>query len=313
MSNPCLEWVDATGQICRCDLVDKIFIGRSCRGVEESRRIVLKDLAVSRDHAIISLDGSHFQITDMSKNGVWVNDVRVEPGSSRDLTNGDIIKVGDTHIAVKLNCDADFCDSIEHTIAEPVEMIVTSLIADVRGFSGISQREGSREVYAFMKRVFKALTDIVHEFKGTVKDYVGDAVYAFWDHGATPHMERAVLACNSARRQLEVVDEMKRQSGFYGSFTAPEFLMGWGITTGKVTMAHYSPRAADLALFGDATNLAFRLSGMANKSLASPIVICSRTAELVGPVLSPINLGPAPVRGRSGEEYLYGFDIKTEP
>ncbi len=312
MSNPCLEWADATGHIDRRDIVDKIFIGRSCRGIEEDKRIVLKDLAVSRDHAIVSLDGSHFQITDMSKNGVWVNDVRLEPGSSRDLTNGDIIRVGDTHIAVKLNCDADLCDSMEQTMAGPVEMIVTSLVADMRGFSGISQREGSREVYAFMKRVFKALTDIVHEFKGTVKDYVGDAVYAFWDHGAAPYRERAVLACNAARRQLKVVDEMKRQSSFYGSLTTPEFLMGWGITTGKVTMAHYSPRAADLALVGDATNLAFRLSSMANKSLASPIVICSQTAKLVSPVLSPNELGPAPVRGRSGEEYLYGFDIKKE-
>lgn len=310
MPNPCLEWVDETGRVCRLDLVDKIFIGRCCRGVEESRRIVLKDLAVSRDHAIVSLDGSHFQITDMSKNGIWVNDTRVEPGSSRGLADGDRIRVGDTYIAVKLKHGADFDNSLERTIAEPVDMIVTSLVADVRGFSGISQREDSLDVYAFMKRVFEALTAIVHEYKGTVKDYVGDAVYAFWDHGAAPWREQAVLACRAAFRQFEVVNEMKRQSGFYGLLTSPEFLMGWGITTGRVTMARYSPRAADLALVGDATNLAFRLSGMANKELASPIVICEQTAELVSPVLSPIDLGASPVRGRSGRERLFGLDKK---
>lgn len=310
MPNPCLEWTDTTGQVCYVDLVDKIFIGRCCKGIEESRRIVVKDLAISRDHAIVSLDGSHLQITDMSKNGVWVNDIRIEPGSSRDLTDGDVITVGNTCIAIKLQCHADFDNSMDQTQAGPIEMVVTSLVADVRGFSGISQREGSLEVYAFMKRVFEALTDVVHEFKGTVKDYVGDAVYAFWDHGSIPRKERAVLACNAALRQLEVVDDMKRQSGFYGQLTIPELLMGWGIATGKVTMAHYSPRAADLALVGDATNLAFRLSDMANKNLASPIVICGQTAKLVDSELSPVDLGLVPVRGRSGQERVHGFGKK---
>ena len=312
MPNLRLEWTDETGKVCHLDLVDKVFIGRSCRGIEESRRIVLRDLAVSRDHAIVSLDGSHLQITDMSKNGVLVNGVRVEAGSSRDLTDGNVITVGNTHIAVKLQGEAEFGDSIEYTQAGPVEMIVTSLVADVRGFSGVSQREDSLEVYAFMKRVFEALTAIVHEYKGTVKDYVGDAVYAFWDHGSKTRSERAVLACQAALRQCEVIDDLKLQSGFNNRLPGWELLMGWGITTGRVTMAHYSPRAADLALVGDATNLAFRLSTMANKNLTTPIVICDQTARLVDSALSMVDLGAAPVRGRSGREHLFGLGDKTE-
>jgi class 3 adenylate cyclase len=313
MPIPCLEWTDETGENCRVDVVDKVFIGRGCLGIEKTRRIIVKDPAVSRDHAIISVEGSTLQITDMSKNGVWVNGVRVAPGSTYNLKDGDVITVGSRRIAVKCACLTDFDEGIESTQAGPVEMIVTSLVADVRGFSTISQKEKSSEVYAVMKDIFETLTAIVHEYKGTVKDYVGDAVYAFWDHGLVSRKEQAILACDAALRQLEVISQMKSQIGFESHPAGRGLLMGWGITTGKVTMAHYSPRVADLALVGDTTNLAFRFSGMANKVLSSPILICSETAHLVRQKLPPLDLGMVSVRGRSGQEQVYGLGEKVEP
>lgn len=311
MPTPCLEWTDETGQTYRLDLVDKVFIGRGCRGIEETRRIIVGDPSVSRDHAIVSLDGSNLQITDLSKNGVWINGVRVAPGSCQGLRDGDIITVGNTCIVVKFACITASDTTLECTQAGPVEMIVTSLVADVRGFTGISQREDSWRVYAFMKELFEILTTVVHDFKGTIKDYVGDAIYAFWDHGLSPSNEQAVLACNAAIHQLEAINRLKSRDGFDSRLAGQGLLMGWGITTGKVTMAHYSARVADLALVGDVTNLAFRLCGMASNDLKSPIVICSQTAHLVGHVLIPVDLGLVSVRGRSGNEHVYGFGKKN--
>jgi class 3 adenylate cyclase len=308
MPNPCLEWLDEAGQIHRLDVIDKVFIGRGCLGIEETKRIIVKDPAVSRDHAIVSLDRANLQITDMSKNGVWVNDVRVAPGSSQNLTDGDIVTVGNQRIAVRYSCDACFGEVMECTQAGPVEMIVTTLVADVRGFSGMSQREDSSQVFALMKDIFETLTAIVHDFKGTIKDYVGDAVYAFWDHGVAPQKQQAVLACRAALRQLHIIHQMASRFGFDNQPSDRGLLMGWGITTGKVTMAHYSSRVADLALVGDTTNLAFRLSGMANKTIDSPIVMCSETADLVRHVLPPVDLGQVEVRGRSGQEHVFGLD-----
>lgn len=134
MPNPCLEWTDETGQTCRRDLVDKVFIGRGCLGIEETKRIIVKDPAVSRDHAIVSLDGANLQITDLSKNGVWVNDVRVAPGSSRNLRNGDTITVGNTRIALTYTGLTTRDESMECTQAGPIEMIVTSLVPMSEGF-----------------------------------------------------------------------------------------------------------------------------------------------------------------------------------
>jgi adenylate cyclase len=310
MLSACLEWTDDTGQTCCLDLVDKVFIGRGCRGIEKNKRIIVRDPAVSRDHAIISMDGADLYLTDLSKNGIWINGVRMAPGSSESLSNGDIVTVGNTRIAVKFACLAAGDDSLEHTQAGPVEMVVTSLVADVRGSTGMSQRQDSGHVFAFMKEIFETLTTVVHDFKGTIKDYVGDAVYAFWDHGLSARNEQAVLACNAALHQLEAINRLEFRTGFKDPRAGQGLLMGWGITTGKVTMAHYSARAADLALVGDATNLAFRLSGMANKELKTPIAVCSQTARLVSHVLSPVDLGLVSVRGRSGNEHVFGFHKK---
>ncbi len=307
MPNSYLEWTDENGKVHHLEVVDKIFVGRSCRGIEASKRIIVKDPGVSRDHAIITKSGLYLQITDMSKNGVWVNDVRVAPGSSQGLKDGDVIRIGDTLIYVTCPGFTLFDEDMESTRSVPIEMIVTSLVADVRGFSALSQRENSSQVYGLMKDIFDMLTKIVRDFKGTIKDYVGDAVYAFWDHGFQPSKGQALLACRAALQQVQALDQMG-SSTLSGRYPDAEGLpMGWGITTGKVTMAHYSARAADLALVGDATNLAFRLSSMANKDFATPIAMCSQTADLVQDTLSLVDLGFFSIRGRTGQEHLYGI------
>ena len=91
------------------------------------------------------------------------------------------------------------------------------------------------------------------------------------------------------------------------NIAADHLQMGWGITTGTVTLSHYGSRAADLALVGDCTNLAFRLSGIANKEFSEKIVICSHTAELVRNDLSVKDLGTVTVKGRKGKEHVFAL------
>lgn len=304
--SPYLEWIDENGHKCGLEVVDKVFIGRTCTGIEKTKRIIVNDPSISRDHAIINLLDTHLQITDMSRNGVWVNDIRMDPGSLQVLSNGDVIGIGNIKIFVNCPASQPFNIDMDSTQVSLIEMTVTSLVADVRGFSGMTQKSESSEIYFLMKSIFDQLTAIVHDFKGTLKDYVGDAVYAFWDHGLTPKKDQAVLACKAALEQMSVINNKEL---FPGNSISQEVLMGWGITTGKVTMAHYSQRSTDLTLVGDCTNLAFRLSGMANKEIASPIVICSQTADLVENDISLLDLGSVTIRGRTGQEHVFGLDI----
>jgi class 3 adenylate cyclase len=311
MPKPFLEWVDDKGQTQHLEIVDKIFIGRSCKGVDPQKRILVQDAQVSRDHAVISRRAEHLKITDRSKNGIWVNGTRLAAGASSELADGDTISLGEFSLRVfnpeSVTHVTDAAILTDGTRVTPTEIMVTNVVADVREFSTFSQANASSDVYALMKEIFDTFSAIVYNFKGTIKDYAGDAVYAFWDHAAEPISKQAVLACEAAIQQTQTINEIRAK--LCGKNIAADNLqMGWGITTGKVTMSHYGSRAADLALVGDCTNLAFRLSGLANKELSEKIVICSQTAELIRNDLKIKDLGAVAIKGRTGKEHVFGLD-----
>ena len=314
MPKPYLEWIDENRQTRHLEIVDKVFIGRSCKGVDPQKRILVQDAQVSRDHAVISRRSEHLQITDRSKNGIWVNDTRLAAGASSKLVDGDTISLGEFSLRV-------FCpENVTHvtdpailtdgTRVTPTEIMVTNVVADVREFTTFSQAHASSDVYAVMKEIFDTFSAIVYNYKGTIKDYAGDAVYAFWDHAVGPISKQAVLACQAAIQQTQTINEIRSKLGGQ-NIAADNLQMGWGITTGSVTMSHYGSRAADLALVGDCTNLAFRLSGLANKELSEKIVICSQTAELIRNDLKIKDLGTVAIKGRTGKEHVFGLNLKS--
>ena len=311
MPKPFLEWVDDKGQTQHLEIVDKIFIGRSCKGVDPQKRILVQDAQVSRDHAVISRRAEHLKITDRSKNGIWVNGTRLAAGASSELADGDTIGLGEFSLRVfnpeNVTHVTDAAILTDGTRVTPTEIMVTNVVADVREFSTFSQANASSDVYALMKEIFDTFSAIVYNFKGTIKDYAGDAVYAFWDHAAEPISKQAVLACEAAIQQTQTINEIRAKLNGK-NIAADNLQMGWGITTGKVTMSHYGSRAADLALVGDCTNLAFRLSGLANKELSEKIVICSQTAELIRNDLKIKDLGAVAIKGRTGKEHVFGLN-----
>ena len=313
MPNPCLEWLDENQLICRLEVVDRVFIGRTCKGVTDSKRIIVNHPDVSRDHAEIILSGSRLQLTDRSKNGTWVHDVRVAPGSTKILGDGDVVRVGDTLIYViysqVTSFDEDDGCSIPRTRIRREQLIVTHLVADVRGFTSVSQLVESEQVYEFIKEIFDTFSIIVHDNRGTIKDYAGDAVYAFWEHGPGISQEQAELACRTAVKQAKALNQLRAKWCFTNP-AAESLMLGWGITTGEVTMSHYGSRASDMALVGDSTNLAFRLSNMAHKEFAKEIIICSATADLVQEKLVLDDLGLVSVRGRSRQEHIYAIPLE---
>lgn len=301
-----LLWLDPDGKAHHVEMTDRICIGRVCLGIEESKAIRIHNPEVSRDHAVVHCSGSGMKISDLSKNGTWVNNVRMTAGSVQQLHHGDIIRIGNQQIEVI--CPDIESDNMvdewtsEATTITAAEITVTNLVADLRGFSRYVEREKSASVYKVMREVFDRFTDIVIHYRGTVKDLAGDAVFAYWAHPEKPVPEQALLALRAAYDQGMVLNRIQKENN------AVNFLrMGWGISTGSVTMSHYGAKSADMALVGDCTNMAFRLSDMANKTFSHEIVICSKTADLIKTSVSLHNLGLTAIKGRAGKEKLYGI------
>jgi class 3 adenylate cyclase len=311
-SEACLTWQDENGTRRRLALTDRIFLGRVCRGIEREKCILVRNPMVSRDHAVVRLTHDGAEIVDLSKNGTWVNDVRMAPGAALRLKDGDRITLGG--VSFHLSCPHAAASPEEDTWSEqtsvnPTAATITNLVADIRGFSAFSQQFDSKIVYDVIKAVFSRFSSIVNAHQGTVKDYVGDAIFAFWEHPTSLSAEHALPACRAAVEQFRSLPEIHRQLRDRG-LDLPPPVLGWGVTTGQITLSHYGSRSADLALVGDCINLAFRLSSMASKTLQAPIVLCSRTADLVNPELPLQDLGNHEIRGRSGQEHLFGIQMR---
>jgi len=310
MLNPYLERIDENQQNERIEIVDRIYIGRTCKGIDPQRRILLEDSRVSRDHAEINWTAGHLQIIDTSSNGTWINDIRMAAGSSRNLSDGDTIRVGYSLFRVvypEAASDVEQDPIFEElTRVSPLEEVATTLVADVRGFSAYSQSHPSSDVYGMIKEIFNQFAKIVEEYNGTIKDFAGDAVFAFWEHRFEDAATQSFLACQAAVQQMHNFSNMR--VALTGKYADVEKLqMGWGITTGPIILSHFGLRAADLAIVGDCINLASRLSGMANKEIPESILICSHTAELVENRFAMKDLGMFPIRGRKGKEHIFAL------
>ena len=310
MSTAFLEWTDENRIDHRQPVIDKVFIGRGCKGMTQERCVLVQDAAVSRDHVVISRNGTHLEMIDLSKNGTWLNDVRMTPGALVALKDNDAIVIGSMTIRVSYagtdspgTSPAQWNDA---TTITPTLTPVTHLVADVRNFSTLAQAYDSNRAYAIMNDIIRIFSRIIHRFKGTVKDYAGDAVFAFWPHTDTSAGKPALLACQAAIEQAKAMERMRSETLERGPETS-SVRMGWGISTGNATISHYGDRSIDLAVVGDATNLAFRLSDLANKTLSADIVICKTTADFVKKMLPVKDLGLVQTKGRVGKEHVFAI------
>ncbi len=90
-------------------------------------------------------------------------------------------------------------------------VFITSLVADVRCFSAFFQQVNSTDAYTFINEIFSRFSAIVNEEQGTVKDYAGDAVFAFWEHPRVFSADHAIAACQAAIHQLRSIPEIHLQ------------------------------------------------------------------------------------------------------
>lgn len=54
-------------------------------------------IEISRHHAVIAWTGEHWTLRDISKNGVFVNQLKISPDIDRVLNLGDVITFSDLH------------------------------------------------------------------------------------------------------------------------------------------------------------------------------------------------------------------------
>ena len=145
---------------------------------------------------------------------------------------------------------------------------ITVMFSDLAGFTAYSEAHPAEEVTKLLMRYFTAMTDIIMTKGGTVVQFMGDGMMAFWgaplDDDKHPlHAVEAALAMNDAMRDF------------------PELKMRIGLNTCSAIVGNFgSAHRLAYTAMGDGVNLAARLEG-ANKAFGTRVLLAQSTAERV--------------------------------
>jgi len=136
---------------------------------------------------------------------------------------------------------------------------LTVLFSDVRDFTTVSEQLASRELKEMMNAYLTPMTEVIHDHRGTIDKYIGDAIMAFW--GAplanAQHARDAVAAALAMRERIGTLAAPFRARGW------PVLDIGIGLNTGVMNIGDMGSRFRKAyTVLGDAVNLASRLEGL---------------------------------------------------
>ncbi|MEO5706658.1 MAG: adenylate/guanylate cyclase domain-containing protein [Alteraurantiacibacter sp.] len=153
------------------------------------------------------------------------------------------------------------------------ERDMSVLMADVRGFSRISEAYSPRQVIDFLIAFLTPMSAILLARKATLDKYIGDAVLAFWN----APLDDPEHPQNAARAALEMIARLEQMNRDMATQTAVpwpgEVRIGVGINTGLCCVGNMgSAERLAYTLIGDTVNVASRLEGL-TKLYGVPIAI----------------------------------------
>jgi adenylate cyclase len=282
---------------------DRFFIGRECLGVDEHQRLLLDGPDVSREHLEIRLDPQRDRalVVDMSTNGTRLNGTRMERATSVTLRSGDRLQIGDVDLEFRSDrFRSDLPFDVRPTIRRITVTKMVMIVGDIAHFSTASQHTDSHLVLEALESLFGGLRVSLARHRGTLSNYVGDAFFATWELDQLP--DATDLAVAFALAACEQVAELAPTLPLRGPAGEP-LRMGWGAVLGDAAV---SLTGAFVTVVGDATNLAFRLAGLAGRQGRAEVLVSRAVAERVTAAFRLDEPVEVEVKGRSGPETVRG-------
>ncbi len=194
----------------------------------------------------------------------------------------------------------EMADDPERYSLEAVSREMTVLFSDVRGFTTISEGMNPRALSELMNEMLTPMTRVIHEHRGTIDKYMGDAIMAFWGAPVPDreHARHAVLAALRMIEKLEGVNADFKRRGW------PEMRIGIGINTGTMTVGNMgSEFRMAYTVMGDAVNLGSRLEGLTK--VYGVDIIVSETTKAAVPELVYRELDMVRVKGKDRPVSIY--------
>ena len=177
---------------------------------------------------------------------------------------------------------------------------MTVLFSDVRNFTTISESMEPKELTDLINGFLTPITEIIHNQRGTIDKYMGDAVMAFWG-APLDDPQHALHAMNAAMLMTERMHNLRQEFAARGW---PEIKIGVGVNTGDMNVGNKgSEFRVDYTVLGDAVNLGSRLEGL-TKIYGVDIIVGESTKYAV-PEFEYRELDLVKVKGKDDPVAIY--------
>lgn len=177
---------------------------------------------------------------------------------------------------------------------------MTVLFTDVRDFTSIAEGMAPEQLSLLMNRFLTPMTQAIHQHRGTIDKYMGDAIMAFWgapvaDNQHATHAVQAALAMTDSLARLQ--DEFAAQGW-------PAIRVGIGLNSGDMVVGNMgSTFRMAYTVLGDAVNLGSRLEGLTKYYEVS--IIVSEDTKQCAPDFVYRELDRVRVKGREKPLAIY--------
>ena len=177
---------------------------------------------------------------------------------------------------------------------------VTVMFCDMEGFTALTEKLGSEEMYSIMDQVYEILIHKVHDYEGTVNELTGDGIMALF--GAPIALEdapqRAIRSALAIHREInKFSDQLKSEKGI------SPIKMRIGIHTGPVIVGTLgNDLRVEFKAVGDTVNLASRMEGLAEPGAT---YVTEETFKLTEGLFRCESLGPIAVKGKEEPVKVY--------
>lgn len=194
-----------------------------------------------------------------------------------------------------------------------VNQVVTTLFADIRGFTTLSERRSPQDIVAVLNNYFERAAAVIFRYGGSLDKFIGDGIMALF--GAPQPGDRdPVNAIQAAIALQEIIREVNADLGKQGFDL--QLSIGVGVNTGEVTAGYIGSKLrTDYTVIGDAVNLAARLESNARPGqilVGETTIQCLRDLMQRGAVFDDnerefafVPLGGMKVKGKLNEVNVY--------
>ena len=176
---------------------------------------------------------------------------------------------------------------------EGVEVDVSILFCDVRGFTSYAEHAAATEVVSVLNRLFEVIVPVIESHGGHVDKFIGDGLLAVF--GApeffSDHADRAVAAACAIVAAVDAAD--------VGLSVAA------GVNSGRVVAGSVGGAGRlNFSVIGDAVNVAARVEAATRETGDDVLLTADTRSRLVGE-LALISRGSIPLKGKSIPVELY--------